>query len=80
MWRMTTTLTVRTDESLREALAKRAETSGKTVSQVVREILEAALRQRPVVARAGHLKGRLRLTSKSGDEWRRQLRERNWRP
>lgn len=76
---MSTTLTVRTDEALREALASRAAASGKTISQLVREILENALSEQPVTTRAGHLKGKLKLPSKSGDEWRRQLQERNWR-
>jgi len=39
----TTTLTIRTDEGLREALQKRAEVQGKTVSELAREILTEAV-------------------------------------
>ena len=76
---MGTTITIRADESLREALDRRAAMSGKTVSQVVREILEDALADRPLKARAGHLKGRLTLPRKTAEPWRAQLRRRNWR-
>jgi hypothetical protein len=77
---MSTTITIRTDEFLREALDKKAAASGKTVSELVREILEEALVERPLQERAGHLKGRLRLPRKASEPWRRQLRRRNWRP
>jgi plasmid stability protein len=77
---MSTTLTVRTDEHIREALRQRAAAQGKTISVVVREILEEALSERPIGVRAGHLKGRLDVPANDEDPWRRQLRERNWRP
>lgn len=35
---MSTTLTIRTDETLREALERRAEVQGKTLSALVREM------------------------------------------
>ncbi len=77
---MSTTLTIRTDESLREALEKRAEAQGKTVSEVAREILLRALEERPVRTRAGHTKGRLKLPRRTTTEaWRKELRKRNWR-
>lgn len=76
---MSTTITIRADESLREALDRKAEMSGKTVSQVVREILQDALADRPLKARVGHLKGSLSLPREAAEPWRRQLRERNWR-
>jgi plasmid stability protein len=76
---MRTTLTIRTDEALREALAKRASAQGKTVSEVARDILQSALEERPLKERTSHLKGRLRLSQKQTDPWRRSLRERNWR-
>jgi hypothetical protein len=47
---------------------------------VVREILEEALSERPIGVRAGQLKGRLDVPANDEDPWRRQLRERNWRP
>lgn len=77
---MSTTLTVRTNETLREALRSRAAAQGKTVSRLVREILEEAVAERPIAARAGHLKGRLDRLEADEDPWRQQLRERNWRP
>lgn len=76
---MSTTITIRTDEALREALAKRASAQGKTVSEVAREILRSALEDRPLEERTSHLKGRLRLGEKQTEPWRQSLRQRNWR-
>jgi plasmid stability protein len=76
---MSTTLTIRTDEALREALAKRASAQGKTVSEVARDILRSALEERPLEERISHLKGRRRLGQKQTEPWRRSLRQRNWR-
>jgi plasmid stability protein len=76
---MSTTITIRAEESLRQALAKKAAVSGKTVSELVREILEEALAERPLKVRAGHLKGRLELPRKAPEAWRKVLRQRNWR-
>ena len=76
---MSTTLTIRTDETLREELAKRARAQGKTLSQLVREILRAALTERPIEARAGHLKSRLMLREQATEPWRETLRQHNWR-
>jgi predicted transcriptional regulator len=76
---MSTTLTVRTDDALRDALAERARAQGKTLSQLVREILEAALAERPLESRAGHLKGRLMLREQATEPWRESLRRHNWR-
>ncbi len=77
---MSNTLTIRTDDALREALARRAKIQGKTVSEVVREILEEALAERPLAAKMGHLRGGLKLPRKPTDHWRKQIRDRNWRP
>jgi plasmid stability protein len=76
---MSTTLTIRTDEALREALAKRASAQGKTVSEVAREILRSALEERALEERTSHLRGRLRLEKNQTEAWRQSLRERNWR-
>lgn len=76
---MGTTLTIRADEALREALAKRAKSQGKNVSEVIREILEAAIAEKPLEEKVGHLKGRLRLPPKPSEPWRSRLRKRNWR-
>jgi hypothetical protein len=73
------TLSIRTDPLLRAALEKRAAAQGKTISQVAREILEDALTERPLKARTGHLRGRLELDRRASDEWRKRLRDRNWR-
>lgn len=77
---MRTTLTIRTNEKLREALQKRAALQGKSVSGLAREILSEALEERPMAARIGHLQGRLKLPAEASDAWRKKIRERNWRP
>lgn len=77
---MSTTITIRTETALRSLLEERAAAAGKSLSEVVREILEAALAAQAVDERAGHLAGRLRLPRRPAGRWRRQLRERNWRP
>lgn len=74
-----TTITVRTDDSLREALLSRAQTCGSSLSEVVREILEEALIEKSLGVRVRTLRGALRLPE-SGDAWRDELRSRNWRP
>jgi predicted transcriptional regulator len=76
---MSTTLTIRTDAALREALERRARAQGKTISQVTREILREGLQERPLGLRTGHLRGRLTLQQEESDAWRKTLRERNWR-
>jgi len=76
---MSTTLTIRTDEKLRQALAERAAAENKTLSEMVREILQDAVIERPLAIRAGHLKGRLDAISGGSDAWRDSIRKRNWR-
>lgn len=76
---MSTTVTVRLDEPLRAALESRAQATGTTISEVVRETLREALAERPLGERIGHLKGILELES-GDDPWRCQIKERNWRP
>lgn len=76
---MGTTITVRADESLRRELEERASAQGKSLSELVREILEAAVVRRPVGERAGALRGRLALPRVESESWRKSLRERNWR-
>ncbi|MDE2999697.1 MAG: ribbon-helix-helix protein, CopG family [Gemmatimonadota bacterium] len=76
---MNTTLTVRTDRTMREALEERARAQGLTVSELVRRLLAEAISDRPLAQRAGHLKGRLDLSEPGADAWRNRLRERNWR-
>lgn len=77
---MSTTITVRTDRALRKALEERAHVEGKTVSELVREILAGVLAPRSFGERVGHLRGRLTVRSDDLTGWRKLLRERNWRP
>jgi hypothetical protein len=77
---MSTTITIRAEASLRTALERRAAERGTTLSSLVREILESAVLERPVSARAAHLEGRLALPTEIGEPRRRRIRERNWRP
>lgn len=77
---MSTTITIRTDEPLRRRLEKRAAATGKSLSALVREILESAVAERSLGRRAGHLKARLSLPRDAADSWRTSVRERNWRP
>ncbi len=76
---MSTTITIRADEALRDALAKRAKIQGKNVSEVIREILQSAIEERPLETRVGHLKGQLQFPRKGADPWRARLRKQNWR-
>jgi hypothetical protein len=75
---MEKTLTIRLDAEQQRQLGQAAKMLGKSVSELVREILQQALVERPLGARARHLKGRLNLTP-SRDAWARKLKERNWR-
>lgn len=77
---VSTTITIRTADSLRDALVRRAEERGQSVSEVVREILEREFVETTIGARAGHLRGRLKLSRDDREAWRSRLRERNWRP
>jgi plasmid stability protein len=76
---MDTTITVRTDEKLREALEKRAAALGKTLSAVVRDILTEAVAAGPLGEKTARVKGSLKLPRRPTDPWRRELRQRNWR-
>jgi ribbon-helix-helix CopG family protein len=76
---MEKTLTIRLDAEQQRQLGQAAKMLGKSVSELVREILQQALAERPLGAKAGHLKGRLNLTPSSRDAWARKLKERNWR-
>jgi metal-responsive CopG/Arc/MetJ family transcriptional regulator len=77
---MGTTITIRTASTLRSLLEERAAATGKSISELVREILERALAEHSTEERAGHLKGRISLTRRRDEPWRRRLRARNWRP
>jgi hypothetical protein len=77
---MSRTITIRADGRLRERLEKRAAASGKSLSALIREILENAVAERSVGRRAGHLKARVSLPRRPSDSWRRSVLDRNWRP
>jgi Arc/MetJ-type ribon-helix-helix transcriptional regulator len=77
---MSTTVTVRLDEGLRQALELRAKATRKSLSEVVRDTLREALDERPLGERIGHLAGILDIELDDDDPWRRQIKERNWRP
>jgi hypothetical protein len=75
---MEKTITIRLGRAQDEALTRRAKTTGKTRSAVVRELLEQALLEIPISEKAAHLKGSLRL-EKPKDAWGKHLRKQNWR-
>jgi metal-responsive CopG/Arc/MetJ family transcriptional regulator len=75
---MGTTLTIRADDRLRDALDERARTLGTTRSQLVRDILEDALVERPLGDRISRLRGTVRVP-RTRNGWRREIRSRNWR-
>lgn len=77
---MRNTVTIRLSREQRQQLTRAARRLGQTVSDVIRDSLDRTLTTRPLGIRAGHVKGRLRLRQTTRDEWRRQLRARNWRP
>ena len=72
-------LTVRIDHKLRQGFQARAREMGKTVSELVRDLLESALSEEPISARAGHLKGRLSLPKPEPGSLRERLIANNWR-
>ena len=72
-------LTIRLDAAQQEKLGQTARLLGKTVSEFVREIIQQALEERSVEAKAGHLRGQISLPSPARDPWARQIKERNWR-
>lgn len=75
---MDKSVTIRLDRAQDEALTARARAQGKTRSEVIRELIDRGLEERPLGTRIGHLKGRLAVSSpKTG--WQRRIKERNWR-
>jgi len=77
---MGSTVTIRLDDEQQRALAAAARRQGKSVSAVIREALDRVLTDRPISARAGHVRGRLRLSRGKDSTWRETIRARNWRP
>ena len=77
---MGSTVTIRLDDEQQKALAAAARRQGKSVSAIIREALDRVLTARPIAARAGHVRGRLRLSRRKGPTWQETIRARNWRP
>ena len=77
---MNVTVTIRLDAEQQKAVADAARREGKSVSAIIREALDRTLTVRPLSARAGHVKGRLRLSRAKRSTWRDTIRTRNWRP
>lgn len=76
---MTTMLTVRVDADQRRRLRARAAAQGKTEAELVRAMLERELAEEPLGSRIDGLRGSLSLARRPTDDWRRQIRKRNWR-
>jgi plasmid stability protein len=79
---MASAFTIRVDMELKTELQVRADLEGKTVSEVVREILLQALSTEPLEplgSRIGHLKGQLVPPARESDSWHQEIRDRNWR-
>jgi plasmid stability protein len=72
-------LSIRLDAEQQRQLRQTAKILGKSMSELVREILEQALAERPIAAKAAHVKGSLNLIPSSRNAWSRKLKERNWR-
>jgi hypothetical protein len=75
---MEKTITVRIDSRKDKALALRARASGKTKSDVIRELIDKLLEPEPLGRRVAHLAGSVELPSPTGSLQRR-LKSRNWR-
>lgn len=72
-------LTIRLDRAQRRALADAARRRGVTTSEIVRDALERVLAVESVATRAGHVRGSVTLPRTRRRDWRKSLRERNWR-
>ena len=77
---MGATVTVRLDDRQQKAVADAARRERKSVSAIIREALDRTLTERPISTRAGHLKGRVRLSRSKRPAWRDAIRAHNWRP
>ena len=75
---MDKTVTIRLARAQDEALTARARSQGKTRSQLIRELIDRGLEERPLGRRIGHLKGCLDVSApKTG--WQKRIKARNWR-
>jgi hypothetical protein len=74
-----TTMTFRLDAATRHKLRAKASRLSRSESDLLREMIERELEEKPIGSRAGHLKGSLSLPPSSRDHWRPLIRKRNWR-
>lgn len=75
---MSTTVTIRLSSGQRRKLAQKAHVIGKTEADVLQELLDRELADDTVGQRAGHTRGTLSLAAAAGN-WRKEIRQRNWR-
>jgi len=73
------TMTFRLNAATRQKLRQKASRLARTESDLLREMIERELEEKPLASRAGHLKGSLSLPASSRDQWRPLIRKRNWR-
>jgi hypothetical protein len=76
---MDTTFTFRISAKQRAKLRRRAKLFGQSEAELLREILDRELDDRPMGERIGHLAGTVSLKGVRLDPWRAQIRKRNWR-
>ena len=78
---METTLTIRLSKKQRDALNRRARAEGRSVSAVIRDLLERETTGGFDFERVRHLVGSVKSSPKhwERDPWLKHLHERNWR-
>ena len=74
-----TSVTFRLGNETRGRLRAKAKRLGTTESDLLREIVERDLEDKPMGLRVGQLKASLSLKRQRSD-WRATIRKRNWRP
>jgi len=72
------TLTIRLDKKQDEALKQRVRATGKTRSEIVRELIDRGLEEESLGQRVGYLEGVLDVPEPK-DPLRRRIKQRNWR-
>ncbi len=79
---MDTTLTIRLPAAQRRALRRRAAAANQSESALVRELIHREMQHGFDFARVRHLAGSVASDQNRAakDPWRKQIRERNWRP
>jgi hypothetical protein len=80
---MENTLTIRLSTAQRRLLKRRAAAEKRSESALVRELIEREMRSGFDFQRVRHLVGSVASSPKhrkKEDSWRKQIRQRNWRP